>query len=403
MTKYYLFTNLIGSGDQVTLSSGDYLYVAPNVQVASDDASNAVKILGGSTSMDIFGSLAGKYGIYSDASTGGGNNTITVWDGGSVFGLSVGIDLQYVNGTSAGFNTIVNDGTIGGDDLAVIVKDNDTNLVNSGEITSQHSAIELDGYGNNIRNNGHITGVHGYALYFGSPTGTSYLTNAGTIEGDGEGGAIAGHGTSSLVITNVGDIIGTIYFGNGDSIYRGAGGSCGRVVGGDGDDIIKAGVGDSYLYGGKGDDQLKAGNGDDLLSGDAGADRLFAGTGEDAFHYGSVANSTSGKYDTIFFFDADRDGFQISSVPKAIDPTVSSGTLNSGSTFDANLASAIGSAQLKAHHAALFTPDAGNLKGHVFLIVDANGTAGYQAGADYVIELKHPVNIADLSTDNFFL
>ncbi len=43
---------------------------------------------------------------------------------------------------------------------------------------------------------------------------------------------------------------------------------------------------------------------------------------------------------------------------------------------------------LGAHQAVLFTPDQGDLKNHVFLIVDANGTAGYQSGHDFVFELQ---------------
>lgn len=37
--------------------------------------------------------------------------------------------------------------------------------------------------------------------------------------------------------------------------------------------------------------------------------------------------------------------------------------------------------------AVLFTPDSGTLSGHTFLIVDINGTAGYQASADLVADI----------------
>jgi hypothetical protein len=49
----------------------------------------------------------------------------------------------------------------------------------------------------------------------------------------------------------------------------------------------------------------------------------------------------------------------------------------------------------------LFTPDRGTLAGHTFLIVDANGTAGYQAGQDYVIDITGATNLGSLSTTNF--
>jgi hypothetical protein len=39
--------------------------------------------------------------------------------------------------------------------------------------------------------------------------------------------------------------------------------------------------------------------------------------------------------------------------------------------------------------AVLFKADAGDLAGKLFLIVDENGTAGYQAGQDYVIEMTN--------------
>jgi hypothetical protein len=43
-----------------------------------------------------------------------------------------------------------------------------------------------------------------------------------------------------------------------------------------------------------------------------------------------------------------------------------------------------------------FKPSSGDLAGRVFLIVDANAAAGYQAGEDYVMEMaagSHPGNI----------
>ena len=46
---------------------------------------------------------------------------------------------------------------------------------------------------------------------------------------------------------------------------------------------------------------------------------------------------------------------------------------------------------------------AGNLAGHTYIIVDANGVAGYQAGADFVIELTAATNLGSLSTADFTL
>ena len=59
-------------------------------------------------------------------------------------------------------------------------------------------------------------------------------------------------------------------------------------------------------------------------------------------------------------------------------------------------------AGLGAGRAALYAPDAGDLAGTVFLVVDANGVAGYQEGEDYVFALAG-TTLGDLSghTDFF--
>ncbi len=71
----------------------------------------------------------------------------------------------------------------------------------------------------------------------------------------------------------------------------------------------------------------------------------------------------------------------------------------STATFDSDLASDVGAGQMAAHHAVLFTADAGTLSGHTFLVVDENGTAGYQAGADLVIDVTGATGT--LTTANF--
>ena len=55
-------------------------------------------------------------------------------------------------------------------------------------------------------------------------------------------------------------------------------------------------------------------------------------------------------------------------------------------TFNTDLTAAM-SGHLGAHHAILFTPNAGTLSGETFLVVDLNGTAGYQSGHDLVIRM----------------
>jgi hypothetical protein len=68
--------------------------------------------------------------------------------------------------------------------------------------------------------------------------------------------------------------------------------------------------------------------------------------------------------------------------------------------FDANLTAAL-SGHLLAGHVELFTASTGSLAGHTYLVVDANGVAGYQAGQDYVIELTSATHLGQLTTTAF--
>ena len=70
-------------------------------------------------------------------------------------------------------------------------------------------------------------------------------------------------------------------------------------------------------------------------------------------------------------------------------------------SFDQDLAAAVNAGHLAGHQAVLFTPAAGGLAGETFLVVDVNGVAGYQAGADLVIDLHHPLHIASFGPADF--
>jgi len=67
----------------------------------------------------------------------------------------------------------------------------------------------------------------------------------------------------------------------------------------------------------------------------------------------------------------------------------------------ADLQTAIGAAQLATHHAVLFTPDSGTLKGHTILVVDADGTAGFSCTADYAFDVTNATNLNQISPDTF--
>jgi Ca2+-binding RTX toxin-like protein len=146
--------------------------------------------------------------------------------------------------------------------------------------------------------------------------------------------------------------------------------------------------GNVYLQGGAGNDTLIGSTGNDGFEGRQGADTMTGGTGNDKFYFNGAGDSTSVNFDRITDFNAATDRFQMNlpSTVAAIDPTVTSAAINAAH-FDTQLAHAVGASQLHVGDAVLVTPTVGYLTGHTLLVVDANGVAGYQASADYVIDV----------------
>ena len=155
-----------------------------------------------------------------------------------------------------------------------------------------------------------------------------------------------------------------------------------------------------FLFlGGDGDDLFRGGGGDDLIFGEEGADSLGGGGGADVFAYSSASESSGAGYDSLVDFDASEDRIDLPVTITGFDAAISAGALSAG-TLDADLAGALGG--LGAGRAVLFAPDSGDLAGTLFLIVDGNGVAGYQAGEDYVFALP-AADLADLSGASGFI
>ena len=68
-------------------------------------------------------------------------------------------------------------------------------------------------------------------------------------------------------------------------------------------------------------------------------------------------------------------------------------------TFDNDLGKILKAGNLGANHAVEVTAT-GELAGHIYLVIDANNTAGYQLGPDYVIEPTSP-SAASLALKDF--
>jgi len=121
------------------------------------------------------------------------------------------------------------------------------------------------------------------------------------------------------------------------------------------------------------------------ITGGPGGDTILAG-GTDTFVYNSASDSTSTIHDFLHFIDFSKDHFHLVGTSVGAVNGGVSGQINSGGLFDSNLASVIGS-NMGAHDAIVVTANDGTDNGKVFLVVDADGSASYTAGSDYVFEI----------------
>ncbi|HEY1630264.1 MAG TPA: VCBS domain-containing protein [Rhizomicrobium sp.] len=161
------------------------------------------------------------------------------------------------------------------------------------------------------------------------------------------------------------------------------------------------GAGGDTLIGGNGEDSIVGGDGNDSISGGNGRDYLTGGAGSDTFNYASPTESTSTNFDTITDMDFSTDHIHLAGYfVNAIDAVVTTGTAGP-SNFDFHMETSVGAGQLAAHDAVLFTADHGGYAGHTYLVIDLNGAAGYQAGADLVIDITGATNTGSFSLSTF--
>jgi hypothetical protein len=147
------------------------------------------------------------------------------------------------------------------------------------------------------------------------------------------------------------------------------------------------------FLGGSDGDRFFGGGGNDRIEGAGGADMLSGGGGHDIFVYAGAADSTGTTFDTLVDFNPAEDVIDLPGSVTGLAASVDHGALSLAS-FNADLAAALGG--LGASQAGFFAPDAGDFAGKIFLVVDANGVAGYQAGEDYVFAVTG-ASLADLT------
>jgi YD repeat-containing protein len=152
------------------------------------------------------------------------------------------------------------------------------------------------------------------------------------------------------------------------------------------------------VAGGDGNDTITTGAGNDTLIGRPGADRLTGGAGSDTYKY-TALHSSAAAWDTIVGFNDSGDRIDLPVTISGFATAVTGASLSS-SNFASNLATAV-SGVLGAGQAVKVTASSGDMAGRVFLVADADGTAGFNSATDYVFELE---SIASLTgSTNIFI
>jgi len=161
---------------------------------------------------------------------------------------------------------------------------------------------------------------------------------------------------------------------------------------------FNGGTGNDTFIGGAQKDTAIGGDGNDALIGLNGADMLTGGNGTDTFVFLAAVQSSSNGFDVITDFDALQDElrFNISTTAGVTDFAVKGLDATVTTTSLGKLEKVLDAAHLGAGHAAVAT-----VGEHVYMVVDANGVAGYQAGSDYLVQIDGATNLASLSLANF--
>jgi Ca2+-binding RTX toxin-like protein len=141
------------------------------------------------------------------------------------------------------------------------------------------------------------------------------------------------------------------------------------------------------VTGSAGADTITGGAKADTITGGLGADTLTGGGGADIFNFTASGDSnTATGYDTITDLTT-ADSIHIAGLTPSFFAAETVSTYQG--SLDADLASALSGMTSGAYAVVTLTGGTDPLHGHTFLVVDGNGTAGYTAGADYVIDITN--------------
>jgi len=414
-----VFCEAAGSGTSVTLDAsasqqnmnlsggaGDDVLIGSNPGDVFDLSLGGDDTVTGGAGNDTFNFGSAFNGADSVNGGGGSGQNIIVLDGDYSAGITLGPntitniqEIELSNDGNHDYKLTMDDGNVAAGKTLLIQANTNGSFTFDGSAETDGTYHIVSAAQTNI-----ITGGQGDDLI------QVAITPTDTIDGGGGNDVLLINVDATLsahTLTNIGELEiegATVTMANGNVADGGtlavslAGGFDGRK---ELDGTFQI-TGNGAAYGGQGDDTISLSGTDNHFMGSGGADQLTASVnGNDAstFIYKAASDSTSTTYDTVTNFTS-HDKFDLWFTVSAVDAAVSTGALSTAS-FDTDLASAIGASQLGTDHAVIFTPSAGTLAGGHFLIVDANGVAGYQAGQDLVIQLAGPSPDLSLTTANF--
>ncbi|WP_137136912.1 bluetail domain-containing putative surface protein [Rhizobium sp. FKY42] len=209
------------------------------------------------------------------------------------------------------------------------------------------------------------------------------LKGAGTINITTEALATVNAHIDGSAATGVQTINASNFATNGIKITTGS--AADTITGSAQADNITSGAGNDTITAGDGADTVVAGDGNDSITGGVGADTLTGGAGVDTFVYTTLTHSLAAAADRITDFVAGTDKIDVTTVPAAILQGTAYTAAGTG-TLATDIATALtaGGGTLAADGAAVVTIT-GTGAG-TYLILN-NGTAGYVAGDDAVVNI----------------
>ena len=137
---------------------------------------------------------------------------------------------------------------------------------------------------------GHRAPADSSGRFLGEAFRLALVPGKGSPACSGRPGGGGGSDRGERILGTEGDDV--IRCGSGNDRVDGRGGDD-VIFCGSGNDVVRGGSGNDRLYGESGDDALDGGSGNDLLSGGGGDDRLVGGPGRDSFEDGSGRDTRS--------------------------------------------------------------------------------------------------------------